>query len=209
LILGLLDQLSHAKVYTKIDLRETYNLVRIRKGDEWKTTLKTRYNHFEYVVMPFGLTIVLAIFQHFMNDVFHEYLDNFMVCYIDDIVIFSKNMEDHEGHVRLVFRSFRGLDFMPNWKSVNSINLKSNSRVMLFQKMALAWIPAKFKPFLIKLLQLLFEMSNVFLDLPTFISVSLPIISFTTVPLLLHLNISKPFVLETNAFNFGVGVVLS
>jgi hypothetical protein len=176
LISGILDQLSHAKVYTKIDLRGTYNLVRIQKGDKWKIILKTHYNHFEYVVMPFGLNNVLFIFQHLMNDVFHEYLDNFMVCYMDDILIFSKNMEDHEGHACLVLRSFKGLDFMPNWKSVNSINLKWNSWVMSSLKMAFAWILAKFKPLLIKLLQLLFEMSNVFLDLPTFINVSLLVI---------------------------------
>jgi len=63
---------------------------------------KIRYYHFEYVVMPFGLTNVLIIFQHLMNDVFYEYLDDFVVYYINDIVIFSKNMEDHEHHVHLV-----------------------------------------------------------------------------------------------------------
>jgi hypothetical protein len=76
--------------------------VYIQESDEWKTLFRTRYDNFEYVVMPFGLTNVLVVFQHLMNDVFHGYLDDFMVCYIDDILIFSKNMEDHERHVRLV-----------------------------------------------------------------------------------------------------------
>jgi hypothetical protein len=67
---------------------------------------RTRYDHFEYVVMPFGLTNVPTIFQHLMNDIFHEYLDDFMVCYIDDILILSKNMEDHERHVCLVLEKF-------------------------------------------------------------------------------------------------------
>jgi len=62
---------------------------------------------FEYVVMSSGLTNKLVIFQHMMNNVFHEYLDNFMVCYIDDIFIFSKNMEDHERHVHLILEKFR------------------------------------------------------------------------------------------------------
>ena len=64
LISGLLDQLGQAKIYTKIDLRGAYNLVRIKEGDEWKTAFRTRYGHFEYNVMPFGLTNAPAIFQH-------------------------------------------------------------------------------------------------------------------------------------------------
>ncbi len=107
LISGLLNQFSHAKMYTKIDLCEAYNLVHIRESDDWKMIFKTCYDHFEYVVMPFGLTNVPTIFQHLMNDVFHEYLDDFMVCYIDDILIFSKNMEDHEHHVCLVLENFQ------------------------------------------------------------------------------------------------------
>ncbi len=82
------------------------------------------YNHFEYVVMPFGLTNEPVVFQRLMNDIFHEYLDDFVVCYIDDILIFLKNMEDHEKHACFVLKA---LDFMPSWKSVNSINLKWNS----------------------------------------------------------------------------------
>jgi hypothetical protein len=85
-----LDQLSHAKVFNKVDLCGAYNLVHI-----WEDCFQTPYGHFEYVVMPFGLISGLAIFQHLMNDVSHKYLDDFFVCYIDDILIFSKNMEEH------------------------------------------------------------------------------------------------------------------
>jgi hypothetical protein len=84
-----------------------YNLVHIRKGDEWNTKFKTCYGHFEYVVMPFGFSNTPIIFQHPMNDVFCEYLDDFVVCYIDDIFIFSKNMADHEHHVRFVSKKLR------------------------------------------------------------------------------------------------------
>jgi hypothetical protein len=79
LISRLLDQFNHTKVYTKTDLHGTYNLVHIREGDEWKMVFRTCYDHFEYVVMAFGLTNALAVFQHMMNDVFHEYLDDFVV----------------------------------------------------------------------------------------------------------------------------------
>ncbi len=68
---------------------------------------RTHYNHFEYVVMPFGLTNALAVFQHLMNDVFREYMDDFVVYFIDNILIFSKNLEDHERHVCLVLEKIR------------------------------------------------------------------------------------------------------
>jgi hypothetical protein len=176
LILELLDQFGHAKVYTKIDLCRIYNLVCIREGDEWKAMFKTCYNHFECVVMPFGLTNALVVFQHLMNNVSREYLDDFVVYYIDDIFIFSKNMEDHEHHVRLVLDKFWEVGPYANWKSVNSINMKWNSWITSFLEITFAWIFARFRPLLIKLFQLLFEMSNIFKKLLTFIDVSLPII---------------------------------
>jgi hypothetical protein len=107
LISGLLDQLGQAKIYTKLDLRGAYNLVRIKEGDEWKTTFRTRYGHFEYNVMPFGLTNAPAVFQHLMNDVFREFLDDFVVCYLDDILVFSQNEEEHIHHVWLVLEKLR------------------------------------------------------------------------------------------------------
>jgi hypothetical protein len=102
LISGLLEQLGSAKIFTKIDLRGVYNLVRMREGDEWKTTFRTRYGHFEYSVMLFGLTNAPAVFQHMMNYIFREYLDHFVVIYLDGILIYSKNEEEYEHHVRLV-----------------------------------------------------------------------------------------------------------
>ena len=107
LISGLFDQLSQAKIYTKINLRGAYNLVCIKVGDKWKTAFQTRYEYFEYNVIPFGLTNVPAIFQHLMNDVFHEFLDHFVVVYLNNILVFSKNEKDHENHVRLVLEKLR------------------------------------------------------------------------------------------------------
>jgi hypothetical protein len=107
LISGLLDRLRTEKIFTKLDLRGAYNLLRIRPGDEWKTTFRTRYGHFEYTVMPFGLTNASAVFQHLMNDIFWEYMDKFVVVYLDDILIFSKDQESHDKHVRLVLATLR------------------------------------------------------------------------------------------------------
>jgi hypothetical protein len=99
LILELLEQLGSAKIFIKIELRGAYNLVQVKEGDEWKTTFRTRYGHFEYLVMPFGLTNTPIVFQHMMNDIFWEYLDHFVVIYLDDILIYSKNEEEHNHHV--------------------------------------------------------------------------------------------------------------
>ena len=102
LIPELLDRLRAGRIFSKIDLRGAYNLVRIKPGDEWKTAFRTRYGHFEYMVMPFGLTNAPAVFQHMMNDIFREYLDHFVVIYLDDILVFSSNIKDNTQHVRLV-----------------------------------------------------------------------------------------------------------
>ena len=102
LIAEALDRLRSATIFTKLDLRGAYNLVRVKEGDEWKTALRTRYGHFECLVMPFGLTNAPAVFQHFMNDVFRDLLDNTVLIYLDDIVIFSENESLHQQHVRRV-----------------------------------------------------------------------------------------------------------
>jgi hypothetical protein len=86
-----LDRLRTGKIFTKLDLRGAYNLLRIRPGDEWKTAFCTRYGHFKYTVMPFDLTNAPAVFQHLMNDIFRDYMDEFVVVYLDDILIFSKD----------------------------------------------------------------------------------------------------------------------
>jgi len=85
-------------------LKSAYNLVRIKKGDEYKTAFRTRYGHYEYLVMPFGLKNAPATFQHFINDVLGEYLDDFVISYIDDILIYSKTIKDHHNHVRKVLK---------------------------------------------------------------------------------------------------------
>ena len=86
-------------------------MVSIKAGDEWKTAFRTRYGHFEYNVMPFSLTNASAIFQHLMNDVFREFLYHFVVVYLDDILVFSKNEKDHKNHVRLVLEKLRSVGF--------------------------------------------------------------------------------------------------
>lgn len=85
-------------------MRGAYNLLRVAPGDEWKTAFRTRYGHFQYNVMPFGLCNAPASFQAFVNDTLREYLDTFLVVYLDELLIFSKTPEEHEQHVRLVLK---------------------------------------------------------------------------------------------------------
>ncbi|CAJ0928485.1 unnamed protein product [Ranitomeya imitator] len=104
LISDLFARIKGASWFTKIDLRGAYNLVRIRQGDEWKTAFNTPEGHFEYLVMPFGLANAPSVFQSFMHDIFREYLDKFLIVYLDDILIFSDDWESHVKQVRMVFQ---------------------------------------------------------------------------------------------------------
>ena len=97
-----LDRLSRARVFTSLDLTAAYHRLRIKKGDEWKTAFRTRYGHFEYNVLPFGLTNAPASFQGLINRILAEKLDIFVIVYLDDIVIYSANKEDHVKHVSWV-----------------------------------------------------------------------------------------------------------
>lgn len=104
LISSAVESLQGATVFTKLDLRNAYHLVRIRQGDEWKTAFNTPLGHFEYLVMPFGLTNAPAVFQALINDVLRDFLDRFVFVYLDDILIFSKTLAEHHSHVRAVLQ---------------------------------------------------------------------------------------------------------
>src|SRR5262249_3265007 len=107
LISDLLDAPRKARIYSKIDLRHAYHLVRIAEGDEWKTAFRTRYGSFEWCVMPFGLSNAPAAFQRFMNNVFADMLDICVVVYLDDILIYSDTPELHQQHVLEVLARLR------------------------------------------------------------------------------------------------------
>ncbi|EDN07425.1 hypothetical protein HCAG_03956 [Histoplasma mississippiense (nom. inval.)] len=107
LISEILDRLAGAKIYTQLDLRDAYHRIRIRAGDEWKTAFRTRYGHFEYLVLPFGLTNAPATFQSYINKALSDILDVYCVAYLDDIVIYSNTLDEHVAHVKNVLERLR------------------------------------------------------------------------------------------------------
>jgi hypothetical protein len=103
----LFNQMRGARVFSKIDLRSGYHQMKIRPSNIPKTAFSTRYGLYEYTVMSFGLTNAPAYFMNLMNKVFMEYLDIFVVVFIDDILIYYKSDSDHEEHLRLVLQKLR------------------------------------------------------------------------------------------------------
>uniref|UniRef100_A0A3B3HV01 Gypsy retrotransposon integrase-like protein 1 n=1 Tax=Oryzias latipes TaxID=8090 RepID=A0A3B3HV01_ORYLA len=104
LISSVFDSIQEARIFSKLDLRNAYHLVRIKEGDEWKTAFSTPLGHFEYLVMPFGLTNAPAVFQRLVNDVLRDFINRFVFVYLDDILIYSKDPSQHPAHVRQVLQ---------------------------------------------------------------------------------------------------------
>ena len=112
----LFDQLKGATVFSKIDLRSGYHQLKIRENDIPKTAFRSRYGHYEFLVMSFGLTNAPAAFMDLMNRVFKEFLDRFVIVFIDDILVYSKSAEEHEEHLRLILQTLRDHQLFAKFK---------------------------------------------------------------------------------------------
>ncbi|KAI2646142.1 Transposon Tf2-9 polyprotein [Labeo rohita] len=222
------DLLQGAEFFTKLDLRNAYHLVRIREGDEWKTAFNTPRGHFEYRVLPFGLSNAPAVFQALVNDVLRDMIDRFVFVYLDDILIFSPSYQDYVQHVRQAEKCefhVKSVSFLGHIISVEGIRM----------------YPAKVRavsdwptPDSRKALQRFLGFTNFYRQfIRNFGQVSAPLTAltstriefswsaaaqaafdelkhrFTSAPILVTPDPSRQFVVEVDASEVGVGAVLS
>lgn len=239
-----LERLSGAQFFTSLDLKSGYHQLRIRDEDVPKTAFNTRYGSYEWLVVPFGLRNSPALFQSTMNRVLNDYLDDFVMVYLDDILIYSKSKEEHEVHVRKVLQRLRDEQLIANLKKCDFY--KTELEFLGFQVSAGGYKPSRTK---VKAIQDWPTPTNVhevrqFIGLGShyrrfirnFASIASPLTDLTKgsgtktraitwteecqkafdeiksrimqAPILASPDPHKPFIIETDASDYGVGAVL-
>ena len=140
---NLFDKLQGASVFSKINLRSDYHQLRIKESGVPKTTFKTRYGHYKFLRMPLRLTNALAAFMDLMNMVFHPYLDQFVIVFIDDILVYSRNAEEHVFHLQIVLQTLNDCKLYAKFSKCESWLNEVIILGMSFLRMVFLWTPKK------------------------------------------------------------------
>jgi hypothetical protein len=156
------DELSGDVVFSKVDLCSGYHQIRMKLGDEWKTTFKTKFGLYEWLVMPFGLTNAPNTFMRLMNEVLHSFIGKFMVVYFDDILIYSKSIDEHIDHLCAVFNALRDAHLFGNLEKCNFARIESRFLDMLSPHRELKLIMQRWKLYTADLSQKTSHMCEVF-----------------------------------------------
>ncbi|KAL5540693.1 hypothetical protein UlMin_043345 [Ulmus minor] len=130
----LFDQLKGAVVFSKVDLRSGYHQLKIKEDDVPKSAFRTRYGHYEFLVMPFGLTNAPAAFMDLMNRIFREYLDKFVIVFIDDILIYSKSQKEHEQHLRVVLQTLKQHQLYAKFSKSSTYQCHGDTKLLGFSR---------------------------------------------------------------------------
>ncbi|GBG92113.1 hypothetical protein CBR_g54413 [Chara braunii] len=142
----LLERLGGTKYFFKLDLKSGYHQILIRPNDRYKSTFKTRYGHCEWVVMPFGLTNAPATFQAAMTNEFRAMLDRFVLVYLDDILVYSRTLEDHLEHLRRVLETLRRAKYKANRNKCEFVRKSWNTWTILSHRRPSVRCQTRFKP---------------------------------------------------------------
>ncbi|GJT33116.1 putative mitochondrial protein [Tanacetum coccineum] len=203
----LIDELHGSAIFTKLDLRSSYHQIRMYEEDIAKTAFRTYEGHYEFLVMPFGLTNAPSTFQALMNDVFREYLRKFTLVFFDDILIYSKSLEDHIQHLSMVLSTMRKhILFAKESKCVfDTTHVEYLGHVISAEGVAT-------DPEMIQVMQCWSTPTNIkqlrgFLGLTGYYRRFIKDFASIT-PVLALPDFNKPFVVETDASGVGLGAIL-
>ncbi|MBW0519237.1 hypothetical protein O181_058952 [Austropuccinia psidii MF-1] len=198
----LLTVFNGSTILSKIDLHGAYNLLRIKEGDEHLTSFRPKYGSYEYLVMPFGLTIAPASLQNLVNDIFADFLDFFVVVYLDDIMVFSSSEEEHVKHVSSVLQRLRENNLFAKATKCGILGLFVSSEGLKMDS-------SKYSKEITSLTSLLKEHPPFIFNEEALRQFQILKETFTCAPILAHFNPSLPTIVETDASDYALGVVLS